>query len=166
MLVACCVVYVGIALCGRLRSHAYAPSPSAVHSVRSLCPCCASHCHAARASHLTLPCALHCATAALKLCCAVPCLPVAHCISNLRVALRHAAQVLAFALGALSPMPAVRNFSICAATAIGLDFVLQVHGVVHMLEWVLCDTEHASSVGLVVWQGLQHIPLPHCGRRW
>jgi Niemann-Pick C1 protein len=35
--------------------------------------------------------------------------------------------VLAFALGAaLTPMPAVRNFSVCAAVAVGLDFVLQV----------------------------------------
>lgn len=35
-------------------------------------------------------------------------------------------EVLAFGLGALTPMPAVRNFSICAATAVALDFILQV----------------------------------------
>jgi hypothetical protein len=35
-------------------------------------------------------------------------------------------QVLAFGLGALTSMPAVRNFSICAAIAVGLDFLLQV----------------------------------------
>lgn len=38
------------------------------------------------------------------------------------------AQVLAFGLGALTSMPAVRNFSICAAIAVGLDFLLQVRG--------------------------------------
>lgn len=37
-------------------------------------------------------------------------------------------QVLAFGLGALTSMPAVRNFSICAAIAVGLDFLLQVRG--------------------------------------
>lgn len=37
-----------------------------------------------------------------------------------------ACEVLAFALGATAPMPAVRNFSICAALAVFLDFVLQV----------------------------------------
>jgi hypothetical protein len=35
-------------------------------------------------------------------------------------------EVLAFGLGALTSMPAVRNFSICAAIAVGLDFLLQV----------------------------------------
>jgi hypothetical protein len=35
-------------------------------------------------------------------------------------------EVLAFGLGALTSMPAVRNFSVCAAIAVGLDFLLQV----------------------------------------
>jgi Niemann-Pick C1 protein len=35
-------------------------------------------------------------------------------------------EVVAFGLGALTSMPAVRNFSICAAIAVALDFVLQV----------------------------------------
>jgi hypothetical protein len=35
-------------------------------------------------------------------------------------------EALAFGLGALSPMPAVRNFSAAAAAAIALDFLLQV----------------------------------------
>jgi Niemann-Pick C1 protein len=44
------------------------------------------------------------------------------------ITLAASAEVLAFGLGALSPMPAVRNFSVCAAVAIALDFVLQVRG--------------------------------------
>ena len=35
-------------------------------------------------------------------------------------------EVLAFGLGSLTSMPAVRNFSICAALAVLLDFLLQV----------------------------------------
>jgi predicted exporter len=35
-------------------------------------------------------------------------------------------EVLTFGLDALTPMPAVRNFCICAATAVLLDFILQV----------------------------------------
>lgn len=38
----------------------------------------------------------------------------------------HLLQVLTFAAGALSSMPAVRNFSLCAAAAVALDFALQV----------------------------------------
>ena len=37
-----------------------------------------------------------------------------------------AAEVVAFALGGFSSMPAVQNFSICAALAVFLDFCLQV----------------------------------------
>jgi hypothetical protein len=40
--------------------------------------------------------------------------------------LRAGAEVVAFALGGFSSMPAVRNFSICAALAVFLDFCLQV----------------------------------------
>ena len=36
------------------------------------------------------------------------------------------AEVVAFALGGFSTMPAVQNFSICAALAVFLDFCLQV----------------------------------------
>ena len=36
------------------------------------------------------------------------------------------AEVVAFALGGFSSMPAVQNFSICAALAVFLDFCLQV----------------------------------------
>ena len=39
--------------------------------------------------------------------------------------LRWVAEVVAFALGGFSSMPAVRNFSICAALAVLLDFLLQ-----------------------------------------
>lgn len=42
------------------------------------------------------------------------------------ITLAAACEVLAFGLGSLTPMPAVRNFSICAATAVLLDFILQV----------------------------------------
>lgn len=42
------------------------------------------------------------------------------------ITLAASCEVLAFGLGALTPMPAVRNFSICAATAVLLDFILQV----------------------------------------
>lgn len=42
------------------------------------------------------------------------------------ITLAAACEVLAFGLAALAPMPAVRNFSICAALAVALDFVLQV----------------------------------------
>ncbi len=42
------------------------------------------------------------------------------------ITLAAACEGLAFGLGALTPMPAVRNFSACAACAVMLDFVLQV----------------------------------------
>eukprot|EP00775_Hariotina_reticulata_P001814 gene1814-2147_t len=42
------------------------------------------------------------------------------------ITLAASCEVLAFGLGALTPMPAVRNFSLCAATAVLLDFLLQV----------------------------------------
>ena len=43
------------------------------------------------------------------------------------ITLAAACEVLAFGLGAaLTPVPAVRNFSVCAALAVLLDFVLQV----------------------------------------
>lgn len=46
------------------------------------------------------------------------------------ITLAASCEVLAFALGALlTPMPAVRNFSVCAALAVLLDFVLQVGAV-------------------------------------
>lgn len=38
------------------------------------------------------------------------------------------AEVVAFGLGGFSTMPAVRNFSLCAALAVALDFLLQVRG--------------------------------------
>lgn len=42
------------------------------------------------------------------------------------ITLAAACEVLAFGLGALAGMPAVRNFSICAAVAVALDYLLQV----------------------------------------
>lgn len=45
------------------------------------------------------------------------------------ITLAAAAETLSFALGALTPMPAVRNFSLVAAVAVLLDFFLQVHPV-------------------------------------
>ncbi|KAF8057679.1 NPC1 [Scenedesmus sp. PABB004] len=42
------------------------------------------------------------------------------------ITLAASCEVLAFGLGGLTPMPAVRNFSICAAAAVALDFLLQV----------------------------------------
>lgn len=42
------------------------------------------------------------------------------------ITLAAAAETLAFALGGLTSMPAVRNFALCAALAIFLDFLLQV----------------------------------------
>ncbi len=41
------------------------------------------------------------------------------------ITLAAAAETLAFALGGLTPMPAVRNFSLVAALAVLLDFFLQ-----------------------------------------
>lgn len=41
------------------------------------------------------------------------------------VTLAAAAETLAFALGGLSGMPAVRNFSLCAALAVAIDYLLQ-----------------------------------------
>lgn len=49
------------------------------------------------------------------------------------ITLAAAAETLAFALGGLTPMPAVRNFSLCAALAILLDFLLQVRA--PLLAW-------------------------------
>lgn len=42
------------------------------------------------------------------------------------ITLAATAETLAFALGGLTPMPAVRNFSLVAALAVLLDFFLQV----------------------------------------
>lgn len=42
------------------------------------------------------------------------------------ISLAACCEVVAFALGALTPMPAVRNFSAVAAVAVALDFLLQV----------------------------------------
>ncbi|CAD7700022.1 unnamed protein product [Ostreobium quekettii] len=47
-------------------------------------------------------------------------------VSGPSVTLAAAAEVLAFGLAALVPVPAVRSFSICAAIALLLDFILQV----------------------------------------
>lgn len=45
------------------------------------------------------------------------------------IALAASCEVVAFGLGFwLSAMPAVRNFSLCAALAVALDFLLQVKG--------------------------------------
>ena len=44
------------------------------------------------------------------------------------ITLAASCEVVAFGMGALSGMPAVRNFSICAALAVALDFLLQVSG--------------------------------------
>jgi Sterol-sensing domain of SREBP cleavage-activation len=48
------------------------------------------------------------------------------------ITLAAAAETLAFALGGLTSMPAVRNFALCAALAIFLDFLLQVCGLLPM----------------------------------
>lgn len=40
-------------------------------------------------------------------------------------------EALAFGIGAMTPMPAVRNFSMCACLAIVLNFALQVGGMLH-----------------------------------
>ena len=42
-------------------------------------------------------------------------------------------EVVAFALGGLTSMPALRNFSVCAALAVLLDFLLQVTAFVALL---------------------------------
>lgn len=57
------------------------------------------------------------------------------------ITLAAAAEVAAFALGALTPMPAVRNFSLCAAAAVALDFALQVTTFVALL---VLDTERVE----------------------
>ncbi|EIE26672.1 multidrug efflux transporter AcrB transmembrane domain-containing protein [Coccomyxa subellipsoidea C-169] len=49
------------------------------------------------------------------------------------ISLAATAEVVAFGLGAFSTMPAVRNFSICAALAVLLDFCLQVTAFVALL---------------------------------
>ncbi|CAL8466999.1 g6535 [Coccomyxa elongata] len=49
------------------------------------------------------------------------------------ISLAATAEVVAFGLGAFSTMPAVRNFSICAALAVLVDFVLQVTAFVALL---------------------------------
>jgi hypothetical protein len=50
-------------------------------------------------------------------------------------------EVLAFGLGALTSMPAVRNFSICAAIAVGLDFLLQVS------KWYIPSGKRCGGLG-------------------
>ena len=42
------------------------------------------------------------------------------------IALASLSEVLAFAIAAATPVPAVRNFAIVAASAVAADFVLQV----------------------------------------
>lgn len=50
-----------------------------------------------------------------------------------RLTICDVAEVVAFGLGAFSTMPAVRNFSVCAALAVLLDFCLQVN---HLSLWI------------------------------
>ncbi len=54
------------------------------------------------------------------------------------VTLAAACEVLAFGLGGLTGMPAIRNFSLCAAAAVALDYVLQVVWYLVLLCVVLC----------------------------
>lgn len=49
------------------------------------------------------------------------------------ITLAAACEVLAFALGGLTGMPAIRNFSLCAAAAVALDYLLQVTAFVAVL---------------------------------
>ena len=42
------------------------------------------------------------------------------------ITLAAASETLAFGLAALTPMPAVRNFSLVAAVAVAIDYMLQV----------------------------------------
>ncbi|KAL4425014.1 hypothetical protein ABPG77_002899, partial [Micractinium sp. CCAP 211/92] len=49
------------------------------------------------------------------------------------ITLAASCEVVAFALGGLTDMPALRNFSICAALAVLLDFLLQVTAFVALL---------------------------------
>ncbi len=47
------------------------------------------------------------------------------------IVLAAACEVVSFAVGALSSTPAVRNFSLCAAVAIAINFGLQVRAWLH-----------------------------------
>jgi Niemann-Pick C1 protein len=46
------------------------------------------------------------------------------------ISLAAACEIVAFLLGSLSPMPAIRNFSLTAALAIAFDFLLQVRAAI------------------------------------
>lgn len=52
------------------------------------------------------------------------------------ITLAAAAETLAFGMAALTPMPAVRNFSAVAAVAVILDYILQVSDSAGLLEYI------------------------------
>lgn len=59
-------------------------------------------------------------------------------------------EVLAFGLGGLTGMPAIRNFSLCAAAAVALDYVLQVTAFVAVLALDQARLE-AGRLDLLPW---------------
>eukprot|EP00887_Chlorella_sp_A99_P002624 scaffold6.g2624.t1 len=61
------------------------------------------------------------------------CLGLALAAVGPSITLAAACEVVAFSLGALTSMPALRNFSACAALALALDFALQVTAFVALL---------------------------------
>lgn len=80
-------------------------------------------------------------------------------------------EVVAFALGGMTSMPALRNFSVCAALAVLLDFLLQVTAFVALLAldtrrleqgrfdcwpWRRCGAVAGWQVGAAVCTGPRH----------
>ncbi|KAK9823955.1 hypothetical protein WJX72_006638 [[Myrmecia] bisecta] len=71
------------------------------------------------------------------------------------ISLAAACEVVAFGLGALTPMPAVRNFSLVAAVAVLLDYLLQVTAFVALLA---LDTQRTEQGRLDIAPCIQLTP--------
>ena len=76
------------------------------------------------------------------------------------ISLAAACEGLAFGLGALTPMPAVRNFSLCACAAVLLDFVLQVRAVMPCAEG--SDVAKRAAVSYVIMLLYAQVPCLCC----
>lgn len=75
------------------------------------------------------------------------------------ITLAAACEALAFGLGGLTSMPAVRNFSLCAAVAVLLDYALQVVVLTAPLLLFAYVLLAAVCALLCVWVSPQRAPL-------
>ena len=75
------------------------------------------------------------------------------------ITLAAACEALAFGLGGLTSMPAVRNFSLCAAVAVLLDYALQVVALIPPVTIVCMHPPYHFLCPAVWWLSPQHASL-------